>query len=97
MHNEESNENSAAEDIAAAGVPPAREGPPMTELERTRHSAAHVLATAILRLIDGNRGVGQIGALLARSGTKPDAFNKAWQQTFSALERANRLLLATPA
>jgi threonyl-tRNA synthetase len=43
-------ERSAAEDVAAAGVPPAHEGPPMTELERIRHSCAHVLATAILRL-----------------------------------------------
>ena len=43
-------ERSIAEDIAAAAVPPASEGPPMTELERIRHSAAHVLATAILRL-----------------------------------------------
>ena len=43
-------ECSAAEDVAAAGVPPAHAGPPMTELERLRHSCAHVLATAILRL-----------------------------------------------
>ena len=43
-------ERSAAEDIAAAAGPPAQQGPPMTELERIRHSAAHVLATAILRL-----------------------------------------------
>ena len=43
-------EKSAAEDIAAADVPKAHEGPPMTELERIRHSAAHVLATAILRI-----------------------------------------------
>jgi threonyl-tRNA synthetase len=43
-------EQSVAEDIAAAAVPPAHEGPPMTELERIRHSCAHVLATAILRL-----------------------------------------------
>src|SRR6059058_5522731 len=43
-------ELAAAEDIAAAGVPRAHEGKPMTELERIRHSAAHVLATAILRL-----------------------------------------------
>ena len=43
-------ERSAAEDVAAAGVPPAHEGAPMTELERIRHSCAHVLATAILRL-----------------------------------------------
>jgi threonyl-tRNA synthetase len=45
-----SDEKSAAEDIAAVAVPPAHEGPPMTELERIRHSCAHVLATAILRL-----------------------------------------------
>ncbi|HEY0370047.1 MAG TPA: hypothetical protein VGC85_10640, partial [Chthoniobacterales bacterium] len=43
-------EKSAAEDIAAADVPRAHEGAPMTELERIRHSCAHVLATAILRL-----------------------------------------------
>jgi threonyl-tRNA synthetase len=43
-------ERSVAEDVAAEGVPPAHEGPPMTELERIRHSCAHVLATAILRL-----------------------------------------------
>ena len=43
-------ERSVAEDVAAAGVPPAHEGPPMTELERIRHSCAHVLATGILRL-----------------------------------------------
>src|SRR3954471_7902343 len=43
-------EKSAAEDIAAAGVSHAQEGKPMTELERIRHSAAHVLATAILRI-----------------------------------------------
>src|SRR6059058_76190 len=43
-------ELAAAEDIAAAGVPRAHEGKPMTELERIRHSAAHVLATAILRI-----------------------------------------------
>jgi threonyl-tRNA synthetase len=50
MHNDESNEKSAAEDIAAADEPVAHEGPPMTELERIRHSCAHVLATAILRI-----------------------------------------------
>ncbi|MBA3960953.1 MAG: threonine--tRNA ligase [Chthoniobacterales bacterium] len=51
MHNQETNEKSAAEDIAAAAEKPAAHGhPPMTEVERIRHSAAHVLATAILRL-----------------------------------------------
>src|SRR6476619_2234293 len=43
-------EKSAAEDIAAADVPHAHEGKPMTELERIRHSCAHVLATAILKI-----------------------------------------------
>src|SRR3954470_13080687 len=43
-------ETAAAEDIAAAEEPRAHEGLPMTELERIRHSCAHVLATAILRI-----------------------------------------------
>ena len=43
-------EKNAAEDPAAAAGPSHAEGKPMTELERIRHSAAHVLATAILRL-----------------------------------------------
>ena len=55
------------------------------------------LATAILPLIDGRRSVGQIGAILAGRGIRPDAFAKAWGQTFAALERINRVLLAAPA
>jgi hypothetical protein len=55
------------------------------------------LASAILPLIDGKRSVGQIATVLAARGTKPEAFAKAWQQTFSALERINRVLLAAPA
>jgi hypothetical protein len=47
-------------------------------------------------LIDGQRSVGQIGAVLAARGTKPEAFGKAWQQTFAALVRINRVLLAAP-
>ncbi len=43
-------EKNAAEDPAAAEGPRHTEGKPMTELERIRHSAAHVLATAILRI-----------------------------------------------
>ncbi len=54
------------------------------------------LASAILPLIDGTRSVGQIGTLLATRGTKTDVFMKAWRQTFAALERINRLLLAAP-
>ena len=43
-------EKNAAEDPAAAEGPHHAEGKPMTDLERIRHSAAHVLATAILRI-----------------------------------------------
>jgi hypothetical protein len=34
--------------------------------------------------------------MLAARGTKQDVFMKAWRQTFTALERINRLLLAAP-
>jgi SAM-dependent methyltransferase len=54
------------------------------------------LATAILPLIDGQRSVGQIGGILAGRGIKPEVFVKAWRQTFAALERVNRVLLAAP-
>jgi threonyl-tRNA synthetase len=40
----------AAEDPAASGEPRYPERPPMNDLERLRHSCAHVLATAILRI-----------------------------------------------
>ena len=58
--------------------------------------ALPALASAILPLIDGQRSVGQIGAVLAARGTKPEAFAKAWRQSFTALERINRVLLAAP-
>jgi SAM-dependent methyltransferase len=54
------------------------------------------LASAILRLIDGERSVGAIEAALAERGTSPDAFARAWRATFTALEHINRLLLAAP-
>jgi hypothetical protein len=53
------------------------------------------LATAILPLIDGQRNVGQIRDILTARGTKPDVFTNAWRQTFAAMERINRVLLAT--
>ena len=61
-----------------------------------RAVALPALARAILPLIDGQRNVAQIGAILAGRGTKPDGFLRAWHQTFTALERINRLLLAVP-
>ena len=54
------------------------------------------LAAAILRQVDGRRSVGEIGSILAASGTNADAFGKAWRETYTALERVNRLLLAAP-
>ena len=54
-------------------------------------------AAAILRLVDGRRTVGAIGADLASRGTAPEAFARAWAGTFAPLERVNRLLLAPQA
>jgi hypothetical protein len=54
------------------------------------------LASAILPLIDGVRSVAEIGEILSQRGTRTDAFGKAWRQTFIALERINRVLLAAP-
>jgi SAM-dependent methyltransferase len=54
------------------------------------------MAGAILRLIDGKRSVGEIGAQLAGRGLNPEAFARAWRELFPALERINRLLLAAP-
>jgi len=55
------------------------------------------MAKAILRLVDGKRTVGEIGATLASRGSTPEAFTRAWRATFTALEQVNRLLLAAPA
>jgi hypothetical protein len=49
-----------------------------------------------MRLIDGTRTVRQIGAELASRGIKEDVFRRAWQATFAAMERVNRVLLAPP-
>lgn len=51
-------------------------------------------AAAILRLVDGARCVGDIGAALAGRGIAPPAFARAWRETFHRLEAVNRLLLA---
>ncbi len=55
------------------------------------------LAPAILRLVDGERDLGDICAALVARGTGIDAFRRAWRSTFQALEHINRLLLAAPA
>ena len=53
-------------------------------------------AGAIMRLIDGTRSAGQIGAVLAERGIKDEVFRRAWRATFTAMERVNRVLLAAP-
>ena len=59
--------------------------------------ALPAMAAAILRLVDGQRTVGEIGAMLAARRSSPEAFGRAWKATFTALEHVNRLLLAAPA
>jgi SAM-dependent methyltransferase len=54
------------------------------------------MAGAILPLIDGKRSIREIGAALATRGTSTEAFARAWQALFPAMERINRLLLAAP-
>lgn len=51
-------------------------------------------AGAILRLVDGVRPVGGIGAALAERGIAPAAFARAWRDTFRPLAAINRILLA---
>ena len=54
------------------------------------------LAPALLRLIDGRRTVGDMRAVLAARGTRPEAFDRAWAATFGQLSAVNRVLLAPP-
>ena len=53
------------------------------------------LAGAILRLVDGQRTVADIGATLGQR-VAPDAFLRAWRETYESLSALNRLLLAPP-
>ncbi len=53
------------------------------------------LAGAILRLVDGQRSVGGIGAELA-GRVSPDAFARAWRHVYTPLSALNRLLLRPP-
>ena len=53
------------------------------------------LAAAILRLVDGHRSVGAIGAELA-GRVSPEAFARAWRDVYGPLSALNRLLLAPP-
>ena len=82
-------------DTLARGIQP--DGTMPVDLDGLRIPIAlPPLASAILPLIDGRRCVGEISGVLTGRGTKPEMFAKAWRQTFAALERINRLLLAAP-
>jgi SAM-dependent methyltransferase len=54
------------------------------------------MAAAILRLVDGQRSVGEIERILVERGASAEAFARAWRETFARLERVNRLLLTAP-
>jgi SAM-dependent methyltransferase len=95
--------------FAEAAVPVAREGDgeemarhirpdgvmPLTFDGLTLMLSLPPLAPAILRLVDGTRSVGDIGAALAVRGTSQAAFTQAWRSTWTALNGVNRLLLAS--
>ena len=56
------------------------------------------LAGAILRLVDGQRTVGEIGEAVQKAGgVSSETFDRAWRATFAQMERVNRMLLAPPA
>ena len=82
---------------AGAGDPARRDADRERSTGCGYRSRCRRLASAILPLIDGQRNVGQIAAVLAGRGIKAEAFGKAWRQTFAALERVNRVLLASAA
>ncbi|MFT8307137.1 class I SAM-dependent methyltransferase [Acetobacter malorum] len=54
-------------------------------------------ARGLLPLIDGERTVGDLAAILATRGVPENKFRTVWQETFQTLERLNRVLLLPPA
>ncbi|WP_215753683.1 class I SAM-dependent methyltransferase [Acetobacter sp. P5B1] len=54
-------------------------------------------ARGLLPLIDGERTVGDLAAILATRGVPENKFRTVWQETFHTLERLNRVLLLPPA
>ena len=55
------------------------------------------LAGAILRLVNGQRSVAEIGETVQKAGgVLAEAFDRAWRATFTQMERVNRMLLAPP-
>lgn len=54
-------------------------------------------ARGILPLIDGERTVGELAAILATRGVSAEKFRHVWRESFDILERLNRVLLRAPA
>lgn len=54
-------------------------------------------ARGILPLIDGERTLGELAAILATRGVNAEKFRHVWQESFYILERLNRVLLRSPA
>ncbi|HYZ61231.1 MAG TPA: methyltransferase, partial [Acetobacteraceae bacterium] len=54
------------------------------------------LAGAILNLIDGQRTVAELLDAVQGKRASAEAAARAWQQTYGALSRVNRILLAAP-
>ena len=55
------------------------------------------LATAILRLVDGQRSVAEIAETLQKTGgVTAEAFARAWRTTYTQMERVNRMLMSPP-
>ncbi len=55
------------------------------------------LAGAILRLVNGQRSVAEIGETVQKAGgVLAEGFDRAWRATFTQMERVNRMLLAPP-
>lgn len=103
-----SEQRAAPDPMSPAAIPIAREVP-ATEIARAIRPdgtisfifdglrvpvAVPPLASAILRLIDGVRSVGDIATALAARGTSQPSFDRAWRQTYDALSATNRILLA---
>ncbi|MFT8711167.1 MAG: methyltransferase, partial [Komagataeibacter rhaeticus] len=53
-------------------------------------------ARGILPLIDGERTVGDIAAIMETRGVSASRFARVWQQMFTTLESLNRVLLRAP-
>lgn len=51
----------------------------------------------ILPLIDGERTVGELADILATRGVNAEKFRHVWRESFTILERLNRVLLRAPA